>query len=368
MADSASADLTQELLGEDDADTASLEELKHQATQVLSGIAVATVISTCTLLLLVPELLTAGLLAYTLGLRHAVDADHIAAIDNIAKRLTTMKKQNALSGFFFALGHSTVVVIMCGFVAVGRQSAMKHMKTLSDEGGIIAGVFAGGFLIAVGVMNLCTVRVLLEDWREQKRYGQHDHAVAGLCMSCCPRLFNGITASWQMYPVGFLFGLGFDTSSEIALLAMVGLSSGLRHPGYVMILPVMFLAGMCLVDTLNGLFMAWLYGKTSSGMQRLYFNIYLTATTAMLALFIGSLELLGVAATVEGLKQGFWSWVVAFNANFELVGITVVFFFLLNTALAIGCYRRLFPEDRRPVRKDLLKYIERGEFIDRSGI
>lgn len=362
--------LAEGLLGEEKK-VASIEDLHRQATQVLCGIACVTVLSTCALTVLVPELLTSGLLAYTIGLRHAIDADHIAAIDNIAKRLTTLKKRSAMAGFFFALGHSTVVLLMCVFIAIGRENAWQHL-TMKAAGGIVAGAFSGCFLLIVGVMNMISMRDLLESWREQKRYGEHEHAVAGFFMTCCPSLFTGITASWQMFPVGFLFGLGFDTSSEVALLAMVGLSGDFPHPAYVMVLPLMFLTGMVLVDTLNGLFMAWLYGQSSNSMQRLYFNLVLTGSTAAIALFIGLLEILGVFATWEGLglHGGFWSWIRLINDDFELVGLMIISFFLTTAALAICCYRRLFPEDRSggTVREDLLRYVERGDFIDRSGI
>eukprot|EP00913_Durusdinium_trenchii_P016258 g15280.t1 len=162
-------------------------------------------------------------------------------------------------------------------------------------------------------------------------------------MTCCPSLFTGITSSWQMYPVGFLFGLSFDTSSEIALLAMVGLSGDLPHPAYVMILPFMFLTGMCLIDTLNGLFMAWLYGKSSSTMQRLQLGV--RTEDRGIALFIGALELLSVVATAEDLHGGLWAYVQLLNDDFEVLGLCIVIFFMSCAALAIGCYRRLFPED-----------------------
>ncbi|CAL1146099.1 unnamed protein product [Cladocopium goreaui] len=385
--------LAEGLLGEEKK-AASMEELHRQATQVLCGIACVTVLSTCALTVLVPELLTSGLLAYTIGLRHAIDADHIAAIDNIAKRLTTLQKRSAMAGFFFALGHSTVVLLMCIFIAIGRENAWQHL-TMKAAGGIVAGGFSGCSLAWRKFSLISQVFVVLFQLRMGRKgrraeaffsswepalnwrlgtlnsghpgfqelgpehdhderpprilegYGEHEHAVAGFFMTCCPSLFTGITASWQMFPVGFLFGLGFDTSSEVALLAMVGLSGDLPHPAYVMVLPLMFLTGMVLVDTLNGLFMAWLYGQSSNSMQRLYFNIVLTGSTAAIALFIGLLEILGVFATWEGLglHGGFWSWIRLINDDFELVGLMIISFFLTSATLAICCYRRIFPEE-----------------------
>mmetsp|Transcript_53894 Transcript_53894/g.100987 ORF Transcript_53894/g.100987 Transcript_53894/m.100987 type:complete len:345 (+) Transcript_53894:58-1092(+) len=319
----------------------AVHSIRHQAVHVLSGILLTTLICASTLYLVVPELLTAGVLAYGIGLRHAVDADHIAAIDNTAKRLNTVNKPSALTGFFFALGHSTVVLIMCACVALGHQQAMQHMtNTIADESGLIAGIISGSFLLAVGGANLYTMRQLLLAWKAH-RHGshnhEHEHAIAGFCITCCPSLFSGITASWQMFPVGFVFGLGFDTSSEVALLAMVGLSN-LEHPVYVMILPLMFLTGMCLIDTLNGLFMAWLYGTSSSHRQRLFFNIYLTGATAVMALFIGLVDLLGVLTKAESLKGPFWSNVQMLNDNFELVGFLLIGFFALSTVLAFSAY------------------------------
>jgi len=231
---------------------------------------------------------------------------------------------------------------------------------------------SGSFLLAVGAMNLYTTMQLWESWREQSRYGGHTHALAGFCMACCPSLFEGITAPWQMYPIGFLFGLGFDTSSEIGLLGIVAMSNGLKHPVCILLLPLLFMAGMCLIDTLNGLLMAWAYGKAlEDNLQKLYYNLFLTSTSGLIAVMVGSVEVLGVIAATRGLHGWFWDSVSEINDNFEIVGLAVIGVFLSSLLIALGCFRRAFPLGQvreEPVKQDLLRYIQAGEYIDRSGV
>ncbi|CAE7491155.1 hoxN [Symbiodinium pilosum] len=282
-------------------------------------------------------------------LRHAVDADHIAAIDNVTRRLTTNKKRPATVGFFFALGHSTVVVVVCGLLALPSQNLRHAVRTAESSGGVLGATISGSFLIAIAVINSFLLRRQLQSWKEQSRYGEHEHTVAGICMTCCPGMFNGITAPWQMYPVGIAFGLGFDTSSEVAVLAMVGLSHSLEHPVFIMLLPLMFLAGMCFIDTINGVLMALVYGSGADGsMQRLYYNMFLTATSAAIAFTVGSLELLGVFATQEGLNGGCWKVIVELNNNFEIVGMFIIIFFLTSAATAFFCFKFAFPGGKVP--------------------
>jgi len=339
---------------------------------VVIGCILAFTAGAVALLLFVPELAASGLLAYTFGLRHAVDADHIAAIDNVTRRLTTGQRRPVSVGFFFALGHSSVVLIMCIGVACASGYMHRHLQSFAQTGGVIGAAISGSFLLAVGAMNIYTTVQLLQSWREQSRYGGHTHALAGFCMSCCPMLFEGIKAPWQMYPIGFLFGLGFDTSSEIGLLGIVAMSNGLQHPVCILVLPLLFMAGMCLIDTLNGLLMAWAYGKAlEDNMQKLYYNIFLTATSGLIAVLVGAVELLGVLANEGGLHGWFWDRIAKINENFETVGLIVIAIFLTSLLVALGCFRKVFPANQvreEPIRQDLLRYLERGDFIDRSGI
>ncbi|CAE7428988.1 hoxN [Symbiodinium natans] len=340
--------LTQELLaqGGEKADVAAEGVFKKEALPVVTGIAVLTVVLAGCLLLLAPELLTMGVLAYCLGLRHAVDADHIAAIDNVTRRLTSGRKRPTTVGFFFALGHSTVVVIVCALLALPNHGIREAVRSLESKGGTLSAIFSGGFLVVIAVINFFILLRLGQSWKDTGKSATHDHSATGLCVACCPRLFSGITAPWHMYPVGFIFGLGFETSSEVAVLAMVGLSHSLEHPALVMLLPMMFLVGMCLIDTINGVLMAWVYGAggADGNRQRLYYNMFVTATSAAIAMVVGMLELLGVLATSEGLHGKFWSVIVELNNDFETVGMVIMLFFL-SCAVAASCgFRYVFPD------------------------
>lgn len=321
----------------------------------------------------VPPLVASGLLAYSFGLRHAVDADHIAAIDNVTRRLTTRGRSAPASvGFFFALGHSLVVTIMCFIVALSADFMKDHLDSFARVGAILGASISGSFLLVIGIINLFVARGLWRAWKEQCQYGGHTHPLVGMCTRCCPNLFEGIKHPWQMLPVGFLFGLGFDTSSEIGLLGIVAMS----HTGIgrftIMLLPLLFMGGMCLVDTLNGVLMAWAYGKAlEDTMQRLYYNLFLTTTSGLIAVAVGIVEVLGAIAVGAQLNGGFWNVVGGINDNFEVLGYVVIGMFVVSLALALGCFHRVFPGGRPrvdPARANLLRYLESGNYIDRSGI
>lgn len=323
-------------------------------------------------LLVAPPLAAAALLAYAFGLRHAVDADHIAAIDNVTRRLTTAGRRPTTVGLFFALGHSTVVVLMCLAVIAASDYMGERMHRFTSVGGVLGASISGSFLVVVGVVNLASAHQLWQAWKEGVTYGGHTHQLVGFFTRCCPALFEGIKHPWQMYPIGFLFGLGFDTSSEVGLLGVVAVSQGSVPRVCIMLLPLLFMGGMCLLDTLNGALMAWAYGGAlEDTMQRLYYNLFLTATSGLIAVGVGSVELLGVAQTAGGLRGPFWRAVSAVNDNFEMLGVLVVGLFVLSMVLALSCFTRAFPggqplED--PAKQHLLRYVQGAEFIDRSGV
>lgn len=307
------------------------------------------------LLLLVPALAASGLLAYTLGLRHGFDADHIAAIDNVTRRLTGPGTPPLTVGLFFAMGHSTVVTLMCIAVVVASSYMEEHLDAAGSVGGIIGTSISGSFLVLIGFANGWATIKLARAWRLGSSHAGHSHQVPGCCVNCCPTLVEGIRHPWQMMPLGFLFGLGFDTSSEIALLGIVSISRDNVPRGYIMLLPLLFMGGMCLVDTLDGIFMAWAYGRAVNGDEEqhkklLYYNMFVTAISGLIAIFIGVVELLGVIADSLSLDGGIWDAVAAVNDNFELLGCGTVALFLLAMLLALACSRRVFPR-RQPAEE-----------------
>jgi len=220
------------------------------------------------------------------------------------------------------------------------------VRKLESNGGMVSAIFSGGFLVVIAVINFVLLLWMGRSWKDDERYANHHHSTAGFYTTCCPGLFSGIAAPWHMFPVGFAFGLGFETSSEVAVLAMVGLSNNLENPAWVMLLPLMFLVGMCLIDTANGILMAWVYGSGKDGnKQRLYYNMVVTATSAAIALLVGVLELLGVVATCEDLHGPFWEFITKLNNDFETVGIVIVVFFLSIAMAAYVGFKYLFPNE-----------------------
>lgn len=324
----------------------------------------------------VPPLVTAGVLAFTFGLRHAVDADHIAAIDNTTRRLSTNGRRPISIGFLFSLGHCTVVTLMCLTVALGSKYAREHLKEAESIGSVLGMVISAVVLLTIGILNLRTACLLYDDWKNTRAYGGHEHELAGFFIRCCPRFFGNITHPCQMYFVGFLFGLGFDTASEVGLLALAA-AAHTNVPQYaVLILPLAFAAGMTLIDTTNGVVMAWAYGwAMTDPTRKLFYNIFLTVTSALIALAIGIVETLGVLSQEMHLRGAFWRWIAAVNDHFDVLGYAVIAIFLVSVTVAMAMYKRAFPTNQpeavvrsENLRQAVLQYIDKGEFIDRSGV
>ncbi|MFY9488365.1 MAG: HoxN/HupN/NixA family nickel/cobalt transporter [Solirubrobacterales bacterium] len=290
-----------------------------------------------------------GLTAYALGMRHAFDADHIAAIDGTTRKLAGEGRESISVGFFFSLGHSTVVAVLGLVVALGVTGVGAAM---TDDGSAVAqftGIWgpsiAGLFLLVIGVLNLGSLASVFESFRSL-RHRHHDRdqlneylAGRGVMNRLYGRLTRSITRPWQMYPVGFLFGLGFDTATEVGLLVLAGGAAASGLPFYaVMCLPVLFAAGMTLFDTLNTVLMrvayAWAFERP---VRRLYYNLTVTSLTAFAALIIGSLSLAGVAIEQFGLTGGAWSLIAA--VELEHAGYALVLMFAAVWALAIAIWR-----------------------------
>ncbi|KZS66325.1 nickel transporter [Mycobacterium kansasii] len=290
-----------------------------------------------------------GLTAYTLGLRHAFDADHIAAIDNTTRKLMNDGQRPLGVGFFFSLGHSSVVFGLALLLAIGIKAIIGPVKqgssALHHYTSLIGTGVSGVFLYLIGAINVVILVGILRVFASMRR-GVYDEAALeeqlnnrGLLNRVLRRFTKSITASWHMYPVGLLFGLGFDTATEVALLVLAGTSAAAGLPWYaILCLPVLFTAGMCLLDTIDGSFMNFAYGWAfSNPVRKVYYNITITGLSVAVALLIGSIELLGLLANQLGWSGPFWDWVAGLNLN--AVGFVIVGLFVLTWAVALAVWR-----------------------------
>ena len=294
-----------------------------------------------------------GLTAYTLGLRHAVDADHIAAIDNTTRKLMGDGQRPLGVGFFFSLGHSTIVFGLAVLLSVGVRvlagPLTNDSSALHHYTGLIGTTVSGVFLYLIAIINIVILVGILRVFARMRR-GDFDEAALeehlnnrGLLNRFLGRFARSVTTSWHMYPVGLLFGLGFDTATEIALLVLAGTSAAGGLPWYAVVcLPVLFAAGMSLLDTLDGSFMNFAYGWAfSQPVRKVYYNIVITGLSVAVALIIGTFELLGLLAGQLGWSGGFWNWIAGVDLN--TIGFVIVGLFALTwvTALLIWKYARI---------------------------
>jgi high-affinity nickel-transport protein len=290
-----------------------------------------------------------GLTAYTLGLRHAFDADHIAAIDNTTRKLMNDGQRPLAVGFFFSLGHSTVVFALALLLATGVKAIIGPVEddssTLHHYTGLIGTSVSGVFLYLIAILNVIVLIGILRVFARLRR-GDYDEAELeqqlenrGLLNRFLGRFTKSVTASWHMYPVGLLFGLGFDTATEIALLVLAGTTAAAGLPWYaILCLPVLFTAGMCLLDTIDGSFMNFAYGWAfASPVRKIYYNITITGLSVAVALLIGSIELLGLFAGQLGWQGPFWNWLGGLDLN--TIGFVVVAMFILTWAIALLIWR-----------------------------
>lgn len=286
------------------------------------------------------------LLAWTYGLRHAVDADHIAAIDIVTRKMMQQGKRPVGIGAWFSLGHSTIVILASIAIAATAAAFQKNMGWFHEVGGVIGTAVSACFLLAMGLVNLMILRSVWRNFRQWKR-GESFTADAlettgGGLMS---RLFNAtfklVDKSWHMYLVGFLFGLGFDTATEIGVL---GISAATASHGIsiwsILVFPVLFASGMMLVDTLDNLVMLNAYGWAFNKPQRkLYYNMTITGTSVVVALFIGGVEALGLLIDKLGLQGGIWRWIGGMNDNLGNAGFVVVGLFIVCWGVSMLNYR-----------------------------
>ena len=285
-----------------------------------------------------PLLLATALLAWVFGLRHAVDADHIAAIDNVVRKLMAVGRQPRDAGLFFSLGHSTVVVLACLLIATTAEG-LEGAKVI---GGTIGTAVSAAFLLIVAGINVVILRGVWRDFR-RTRAGIAGPAadLNGPLARLFRPLFRLIGRSWHMYPIGFLFGLGFDTATEIGLLGIAANESVQGMPHWqIMVFPALFTAAMTLVDTADSALMVGAYGWVAvRPMRKLWYNMTMTAASVAVAVLIGGTEALGLLAERFKLQGPIWSFVADLNADMANLGFAVVGIFMACWAASVLVYR-----------------------------
>jgi nickel/cobalt transporter (NiCoT) family protein len=290
-----------------------------------------------------PMLLGTALLAYGFGLRHAVDADHIAAIDNVTRKLMQEKRRPVGIGFFFAMGHSMVVILAAAAIAATATAISAHFDALKNVGGVVGSVVSASFLFAIAAMNLLVFCAVWRAFRRARRCGtyvEEDFDLLlnkrGFAARLFRPLFRLITRSWHMFPLGFLFGLGFDTATEVGML---GISATQAAKGVsiwsIMVFPALFAAGMSLVDTTDGVLMLGAYDWAFvRPMRKLYYNMTITLVSVIVAVLIGGIEALGLIGDQLSLSGWFWDGIGMLNENFSNLGFMVIGVFIV---VWIGC-------------------------------
>ncbi|WNC91490.1 HoxN/HupN/NixA family nickel/cobalt transporter [Paraburkholderia sp. FT54] len=295
-----------------------------------------------------PLLMGSCLLAYSFGLRHAVDADHIAAIDNVTRKLMQSGQRPLTAGLMFSLGHSTIVVLATLGIAVTAMALQTQLNGFRETGAMIGTLVSTFFLFAIALLNLIVQRSVLRAFRRVRR-GEPcvdedlDMLLAnrGFLARLFRPLFRLITRSWHMYPLGFLFGLGFDTATEVGLLGIsaAGAAQGMSIWS-ILVFPVLFTAGMTLIDTTDSMLMLGAYGWAFvKPVRKLYYNLTITTISVLVALLIGSIEGLGLVVDKLHLSGGFWQTVAVLNDNFGMLGYAIVGVFASAWLLSAAVYK-----------------------------
>jgi high-affinity nickel-transport protein len=297
-----------------------------------------------------------GVAAYTLGLRHAFDADHIAAIDNTTRKLMAEGKRPMSVGFFFSLGHSTVVFTLAFLLSLGAKALGGQVKNGGSQlHGVASWVgtgVSGTFLYVIAALNMVILWGIIKVFLAMRR-GSYDEqqleaqlSSRGLMNRIFGRFTRTISKPWQMYPVGVLFGLGFDTATEIALLFLAAGAAGAGLPFYaILCLPILFAAGMSLLDTIDGSFMNFAYGWAfSKPVRKVFYNITITGLSVAVALVIGTVEIVGLLAQKLGGQGPFWAWWE--NIDMNTLGFIIAGMFLATWAVALAVWRFARIEER----------------------
>jgi nickel/cobalt transporter (NiCoT) family protein len=299
-----------------------------------------------------PVMLGTALLAYSLGLRHAVDADHIAAIDNVTRKLMQEGKRPTSVGFWFAFGHSLILFLAAFAIAAASNALPSRFGSLlaswNDVGAIVRTSVSTLFLFVVAGMNLIILAGVWTTFRRLRRDGEFALQEPGTALhtgGILARLFRPVfglvTKDWHMLPLGFLFGLSFDTASEIGLFGISGTEAGDGMPVWlIMVFPALFAAGMALIDTTDGVLMLSAYNWAFIDPRRkLYYNFVITAVSVTVAVLIGGIEALSLAGDEFGLRGNFWDSIGALNGNFNALGLAIIGVFVLAWIVCLIVYR-----------------------------
>lgn len=295
-----------------------------------------------------PVLLGTAFLAYSFGLRHAVDADHIAAIDNVTRKLMQQGKRPVGVGLFFSLGHSSIVFGLSAVVALTAVAIKNKFDSIQSFGDIAGTLISSFFLLAIAIMNVLVLVSVFKTFQKVKAGGVYVDEDLNLLLvkrGFFGRIFRGlfrmVDKSWHMYLIGLLFGLGFDTATEVGLLGISAAEASKGLPVWsIMVFPALFTAGMALIDTADSILMLAAYGWAfMKPLRKLYYNITITSVSVIVAIIVGGLETLGLIQGELNLSGPFWDPVAVLNNNFGILGYVIVGIFLLSWIISVTIYK-----------------------------
>jgi nickel/cobalt transporter (NiCoT) family protein len=328
-----------------------------------------------------PGLLGVALLAYTFGLRHSVDADHISAIDNVTRKLMQERKRPTTVGFFFSLGHSTIVILLSVAIALAAVVVKNVIPQLQNAGGIIGTLISALFLYVIAFINLLVLWEIFQTFRKVTRGEEYSDQTLedflnqrGLMARFFRPLLRMVDTSWKMYPVGFLFGLGFDTATEVGLLGIAGVEAGKGLPAlYILIFPLLFTAGMMLLDTTDGILMLGAYGWAFvKPIRKLYYNLNITLVSVLVALVVGTIEVISIISSPLGLNGGIWDFLN--NLDFGLLGGIIIGVFIVSWVVStiiykLKGYENIEAKEVSHIRTEIVgNRVVSDEFSDGSGV
>lgn len=293
-----------------------------------------------------PALLGTALLAYTFGLRHSVDADHISAIDNVTRKLMQEKKHPVAVGFFFSLGHSTIVIFLSIVIALAAMFIKATIPELRQAGGLIGTTVSATFLYVIAIINGLVLWEVFRTFRKVRRGEAYSEQTLeeflnqrGLMGRFFRPLLKMVDSSWKMYPIGLLFGLGFDTATEVGLLGISAASADKGLPIFsILIFPLLFTAGMCLLDTTDSILMLGAYGWAFvKPVRKLYYNLNITLVSVLVAFVVGTIEIISIVSGLLNLSGGIWG--VLGNLDFGVLGGVIIGIFLLSWIISTIIYK-----------------------------